>query len=130
MTGVAERATTSVVTRAGGRRPPGRALVRVLTTTDHKLSGQMYLITSFAFFLIGGVMAAPAQLHRTARIRFESPAFDKHHPELALAEYPANRAPADNLLDAGDDEGRVENLEENIEQERPDTPGRGADSSE
>jgi cytochrome c oxidase subunit 1 len=42
---------------AGPRRPLGRAVVRVLTTTDHKLIGHMYLITSFAFFLIGGVMA-------------------------------------------------------------------------
>ncbi|WP_329484922.1 aa3-type cytochrome oxidase subunit I [Kribbella sp. NBC_01484] len=42
---------------AGRRRPLGRAVVRVLTTTDHKLIGHMYLITSFAFFLIGGMMA-------------------------------------------------------------------------
>ncbi|WUF33148.1 cytochrome c oxidase subunit I [Kribbella sp. NBC_00482] len=57
------------------------------------------------------------------RIRSESPAFDRHHPEVALAEYPANRAPADNLLDAGDDEGRVEHLEETggIEAEEEDT---------
>jgi cytochrome c oxidase subunit 1 len=64
------------------------------------------------------------------RIRSESPAFDRHHLELALAECHPNRTPADNLLDAGDDEGRVENLEENIEQEHPDTPGHGGDSSE
>jgi cytochrome c oxidase subunit 1 len=64
------------------------------------------------------------------RIRSESPAFDRHHPEVALAEYRANRAPADNLLDAGDDEGRVENLEENIEQEHSNRPSRGGDSGE
>src|SRR5215207_2836963 len=58
MTGVAERATTTkAVTAAERRRPQGRAVVRILTTTDHKLIGQLYLITSFAFFLIGGVMA-------------------------------------------------------------------------
>ncbi|HYU85876.1 MAG TPA: cytochrome c oxidase subunit I, partial [Kribbellaceae bacterium] len=28
-----------------------------MTTTDHKLIGHLYLLTSFAFFLIGGVMA-------------------------------------------------------------------------
>src|SRR5215207_5018304 len=58
MTGVAERATTTkAVTAAERRRPLGRAVVRILTTTDHKLIGQLYLITSFAFFLVGGVMA-------------------------------------------------------------------------
>src|SRR5215207_3662783 len=39
------------------RRPLGRAIVRVLTTTDHKLIGHLYLVTSFLFFLIAGVMA-------------------------------------------------------------------------
>ncbi|WP_328526846.1 aa3-type cytochrome oxidase subunit I [Kribbella sp. NBC_00359] len=39
------------------RRRPGATAVKWLTTTDHKLIGQLYLITSFAFFLIGGVMA-------------------------------------------------------------------------
>ncbi|MGI8435169.1 MAG: aa3-type cytochrome oxidase subunit I [Nocardioidaceae bacterium] len=32
-------------------------MVKYITTTDHKLIGNLYLITSFAFFLIGGVMA-------------------------------------------------------------------------
>ncbi|TDD16315.1 cytochrome c oxidase subunit I [Kribbella turkmenica] len=50
---------------------------------------------------------------RLPRIRSESPAFDLHHADLALAEYPDNRAPKDNLLDAGEDQGRVENLREN-----------------
>ncbi|GAA1564748.1 cytochrome c oxidase subunit I [Kribbella hippodromi] len=39
------------------RRQLGRAIGRVLSTTDHKVIGQLYLITSFCFFLIGGVMA-------------------------------------------------------------------------
>ncbi|WP_328323949.1 cytochrome c oxidase subunit I [Kribbella sp. NBC_00382] len=47
------------------------------------------------------------------RIRSESPAFDLHHPEIALMEYPDSGAPPDNLLDAGEDQGRVENLESN-----------------
>ncbi|WP_026162846.1 cytochrome c oxidase subunit I [Kribbella catacumbae] len=47
------------------------------------------------------------------RIRSESPAFDLHHPAVAMAEYPDSGAPRDNLLDAGEDQGRVENLERN-----------------
>ncbi len=35
----------------------GRVIVDWLTTTDHKKIGHLYLITSFAFFLIAGVMA-------------------------------------------------------------------------
>jgi cytochrome c oxidase subunit 1 len=35
----------------------GQQVVRVLTTTDHKLIGKLYLGTSFAWFLIGGIMA-------------------------------------------------------------------------
>ncbi|MFG2359565.1 cytochrome ubiquinol oxidase subunit I, partial [Streptomyces sp. NPDC048521] len=31
--------------------------VQWLTTTDHKTIGTLYLVTAFAFFLIGGVMA-------------------------------------------------------------------------
>src|SRR5664280_2141272 len=30
---------------------------KILTTTDHKTIGLMYLITSFAFFMLGGVLA-------------------------------------------------------------------------
>ncbi|GAA4000587.1 cytochrome c oxidase subunit I [Streptomyces sp. NBC_01352] len=35
----------------------GQVVVDWLTTTDHKKIGHLYLITSFAFFLIAGVMA-------------------------------------------------------------------------
>jgi cytochrome c oxidase subunit 1 len=38
-------------------RRPGNAIVRWATTTDHKIIGYLYLITSFGFFLIGGLMA-------------------------------------------------------------------------
>ncbi|MEV4313599.1 cytochrome c oxidase subunit I [Actinocrispum sp. NPDC049592] len=35
----------------------GNALLRLFRTTDHKQIGVMYLVTSFAFFMAGGVMA-------------------------------------------------------------------------
>ncbi len=38
-------------------RKPGNAVVKWLTTTDHKTIGYLYLTTSFAFFLLGGLMA-------------------------------------------------------------------------
>ncbi|MFI6497261.1 cytochrome c oxidase subunit I [Nonomuraea typhae] len=37
--------------------PKGRIVAKWLSSTDHKIIGHLYLITSFAFFLIGGVMA-------------------------------------------------------------------------
>ena len=49
-------ATTPVQTR----RPspgPGAKVVKVLTTTDHKTIGLMYLVTSFVFFLFAGFLA-------------------------------------------------------------------------
>jgi cytochrome c oxidase subunit 1 len=53
------------------------------------------------------------------RIRSESPAFDYHHPDIALNEYPANQARADNLLDAGEDQGRVDHLESSEDNPNP-----------
>ena len=35
----------------------GRRIAAVLSTTDHKLIGRLYLATSFAWFLVGGLMA-------------------------------------------------------------------------
>ncbi|MDF1480191.1 cytochrome c oxidase subunit I [Leifsonia sp. H3M29-4] len=35
----------------------GNVLVKWLTSTDHKVIGNLYLITSFLYFLLGGVMA-------------------------------------------------------------------------
>ncbi|WP_328996212.1 cytochrome c oxidase subunit I [Kribbella sp. NBC_01245] len=56
MVDIAERSVT-VQARDVGRRSKGALVVKWLTTTDHKLIGHLYLLTSFAFFLIGGVMA-------------------------------------------------------------------------
>ncbi|MGW6308511.1 cytochrome c oxidase subunit I, partial [Streptomyces niveus] len=39
------------------RKEPGNVVIKWLTTTDHKTIGTLYLITSFAFFVLGGVMA-------------------------------------------------------------------------
>ncbi|MFD7628364.1 cytochrome c oxidase subunit I [Streptomyces sp. NPDC059851] len=38
-------------------RTPGQVVVTWLSTTDHKKIGHLYLITSFVFFLAGGLMA-------------------------------------------------------------------------
>ena len=51
---LAEADTTGSPT---GQRPLGRHVVQLLTTTDHKLIGKMYLVTSFFWFLVGGLMA-------------------------------------------------------------------------
>jgi len=38
-------------------RTLGQKVVAVITTTDHKIIGNLYLVTSFMFFLFGGVLA-------------------------------------------------------------------------
>jgi cytochrome c oxidase subunit I len=55
---VAINAEPVVIHPAPARRGlKGGVLLRLLQTTDHKQIGTMYLITSFAFFMAGGVMA-------------------------------------------------------------------------
>ncbi len=49
--------TVRAAERPARERTPGRIVVDWLTTTDHKKIGHLYLITSFVFFLIAGVMA-------------------------------------------------------------------------
>jgi cytochrome c oxidase subunit 1 len=39
------------------RKPLGQQLVRVLTTTDHKVIGNLYFVTAMAWFMAGGIMA-------------------------------------------------------------------------
>ncbi|WP_435769306.1 aa3-type cytochrome oxidase subunit I [Nocardioides sp. SYSU DS0651] len=39
------------------RKPLGKLLVRMMTTTDHKLIGNLYFVTAMGWFLAGGVMA-------------------------------------------------------------------------
>lgn len=45
--------------RAGTERRTGGGarVLRLLSTTDHKVIGNMYLVTSFAFFLFAGLLA-------------------------------------------------------------------------
>jgi cytochrome c oxidase subunit 1 len=42
---------------SAARKPKGRLFVDWLTTTDHKKIGYLYLMTSFAYLIIGGIMA-------------------------------------------------------------------------
>jgi len=51
---------TATATSASGqvqRKSKGRILVDWVTTTDHKKIGYLYLITSFLYFIVGGIMA-------------------------------------------------------------------------
>ena len=52
---MAYRTTGSAVARP--RLLPGQTVVKWMTTTDHKVIGNLYFITSFIWFLLGGVMA-------------------------------------------------------------------------
>ncbi|GAA3687333.1 cytochrome c oxidase subunit 1 [Yimella lutea] len=56
--------TTPVGAQLGGDSPkgppqrhPGRTVVKWITSTDHKVIGNLYFISSFLFFLLGGVLA-------------------------------------------------------------------------
>ena len=55
MTTYAERPTIDAVTPAPSAK--GKNFVKWITSTDHKTIGYMYLITTFAWFLIGGLLA-------------------------------------------------------------------------
>jgi cytochrome c oxidase subunit 1 len=50
-------ATKTAPSASMQKKSKGRIVVDWLTTTDHKKIGYLYLITSFIYFLIGGVMA-------------------------------------------------------------------------
>jgi cytochrome c oxidase subunit 1 len=61
MAGTLERDTLTTleteIRRGGRRHSPGQTVIAWATTTDHKVIGNLYFITSFAFFLFGGVLA-------------------------------------------------------------------------
>jgi cytochrome c oxidase subunit 1 len=56
---VTTTAPSPIVSRPYPARPTtkGSLLLSLLRTTDHKVIGQMYLVTSFGFFFAGGLMA-------------------------------------------------------------------------
>jgi cytochrome c oxidase subunit 1 len=53
---------TTLPATVGARTSKGRVIVSWMSSTDHKVIGYMYLITSFAFFLLGGVLALVMRL--------------------------------------------------------------------
>ena len=57
MTTYATRPITEEISSAPTRTSKGKLAVKILTTTDHKTIGYLYLATSFAWFLIGGILA-------------------------------------------------------------------------
>jgi cytochrome c oxidase subunit I len=56
VTATAEGASRGATT-AAKPNTLGRQIVKVLTTTDHKVIGKLYLTTSFVWFLLAGLMA-------------------------------------------------------------------------
>lgn len=57
MTTLDDRPLTESVTPRPRRYTKGQAFVKWITSTDHKTIGYMYLMTSFAFFAVAGLMA-------------------------------------------------------------------------
>mgnify|MGYP003325635633 FL=1 len=57
MTTFAEPPLRTIAPPVQRKEPRGRLIVKLLTTTDHKVIGHMYLVTSFAWFLLAGLMA-------------------------------------------------------------------------
>ncbi len=57
MTLLNDRPDTSEALPPARQTTLGARIVSVITTTDHKTIGRLYLFTSFTFFMIGGAMA-------------------------------------------------------------------------
>ncbi|MBW3086087.1 putative cytochrome c oxidase subunit 1 [Austwickia sp. TVS 96-490-7B] len=58
MSTVLSPASHGAVTAPTRRRPtPGQRFVSIITTTDHKVIGNLYFVTSMFFFLLAGLMA-------------------------------------------------------------------------
>src|SRR5579859_8197501 len=48
---------TATAARPAKETKAGTSIIKWMTTTDHKTIGTLYLVTSFAFFLVGGILA-------------------------------------------------------------------------
>jgi cytochrome c oxidase subunit 1 len=57
MTTFANRTAADSSTKAPRATTKGQLFVKIITSTDHKMIGYMYLVTTFAWFLIAGVLA-------------------------------------------------------------------------
>ncbi|MFV0463740.1 MAG: cytochrome c oxidase subunit I [Nostocoides sp.] len=57
MTTTSQPHETTTATPAPPRRSPGQTVVKWITTTDHKTIGNLYFISTFVWFIIGGLMA-------------------------------------------------------------------------
>ncbi len=57
MTLIEDRPTVSSHAHSAKKNTMGRTIVKWMTSTDHKVIGNLYLISSFIFFMIAGLMA-------------------------------------------------------------------------
>ena len=62
MSSIANRESLAGSRPAAQPMQKGSVVVRWMTSTDHKIIGYLYLITSFAFFLVAGLMAVLIRL--------------------------------------------------------------------
>ena len=56
-TDISQRQLDKQERKAHRRQGWGQTVIKWVTSTDHKIIGQMYLITSFVFFMIAGLLA-------------------------------------------------------------------------
>ena len=57
MTTFATKPSERVLPPTQRKMSKGQLAVKLMTTTDHKVIGYMYLVTSFVWFLLGGILA-------------------------------------------------------------------------
>ncbi len=57
MTTFATKPSERVLPPTPRKMSKGQLAVKLMTTTDHKVIGYMYLVTSFVWFLLGGILA-------------------------------------------------------------------------
>ena len=65
MTTFAERPTIAAPRQGVQKTSRGSQFVKTITSTDHKRIGYLYLATSFAWFLIGGLLALLLRIELT-----------------------------------------------------------------